>query len=104
MIIIGGDFNLVLNVGLDKRGGLATTHKNALKVIQNFSENLGLSEVWRIINPEARRYTWRQNQPVIHCRLDFFLASESSLCDVTHADIVPGFKTDQSMITLIFAF
>ena len=25
---------------------------------------------------------------VIHCRLDFFLASESSLCNVTHADIV----------------
>jgi len=92
-IIIGGDFNLVLNGGLDKRGGLARTRKNALTVIQNFSENLGLSDVWRIINPEARRYTWRQNQPVIHCRLDFFLASESSLCDVTHANIVPGFKT-----------
>ena len=29
-----------------------------------------------------------------------FSASESSLCDVTHADIVPGFKTDHSMITL----
>ena len=26
--------------------------------------------------------------------------SESSLCDVTRADIVPGFKTDHSMITL----
>ena len=98
-IIIGGDFNLVLNVEKDKRGGLARTHKNALKLIQDFSENLGLADVWRIINPEARRYTWRQNQPVIHCRLDFFLASESSLCNVTHADIVPGFKTD-SMITL----
>jgi len=91
-IIIGGDLNLVLNVRLDKTGGLARTHKNALKVIQNFSENLGLSDVWRIINPEARRYTWRQNQPVIHCRLDFFLASESSLCDVTHADIVLASK------------
>ena len=69
-------------------------------MIQDFSENLGLADVWRIINPEARRYTWRQNQPVIHCRLDFFLASESSLCNVTHADIAPGFKTDHSMITL----
>ena len=82
------------------RGVALLEHKNALKVIQDFSENLGLADVWRIINPEARRYTWRQNQPVIHCRLDFFLASESSLCNVTHADIVPGFKTDHSMITL----
>ena len=30
-IIIGGDINLVLNVGLDKRGGLARTHKNSFK-------------------------------------------------------------------------
>jgi len=33
----------------------------------------------------------------------FFLVSESSLCDVTHADIFPGFKTDHSMITLKLA-
>jgi len=42
-IIIGGDFNLVLDVEKDKRGGLARTHKNALKVIRDFSENLGLT-------------------------------------------------------------
>ena len=98
-IIIGGEFNLVLDVEKDKRGGLARTHKNAFKVIQDFSENLGLTDIWRLFNPEARRYTWRQNQPAIHCRLDFFLVSESSLCDVTHADIFPGL-TDHSMITL----
>ena len=34
------------------------------------------------------------------CRLDFFLVSESFTCDITHSDIVPGFKTDHSMITL----
>jgi len=66
-IVIGGDFNLVLDVEKDKRGGLVRTHKNALKVIRDFSENLGLSDIWRIFNPEARRYTWHQNQPVIHC-------------------------------------
>ena len=103
IIIMGGDFNLVLDVEKDKTGGLARTHKNALKVIRDFSENLDLTDIWRLFNPEVRRYTWRQNQPVIHCRLDFFLVSESSLCDVTHADIFPGFKTDHSMITLSVA-
>ena len=32
--------------------------------------------------------------------VDFFLVSESLTCDITHSDIVPGFKTDHSMITL----
>ena len=31
-IIIGGDFNLVLDITKDKRGGRPTTHKNSLKV------------------------------------------------------------------------
>ena len=34
-IIIGGDFNLVLDVEKDKRGGLARTHQKAWKVIQD---------------------------------------------------------------------
>ena len=71
-IIIGGDFNLVLDVEKDKRGGLARTHQKAWKVIQDFSENLGLTDIWRLLNPEAKRYTWRQNQPAVHCPLDFF--------------------------------
>ena len=38
-IIIGGDFNLVLEVEKDKKGGLARTHYKSLEVINNFSEN-----------------------------------------------------------------
>ena len=83
-----------------KEGWAFQNTPKSLKVIQDFSENLDLFDIWRLFNPEAKRYTWRQNQPAIHCRLDFFLLSESSLCDVAHADIVPGFKADHSMITL----
>ena len=99
-IIIGGDFNLVLELEKDKKGGLAKTHKNARKVVQDFSESLQLSDAWRTLNPDAMRYTWRQRQPDIHCRLDFFLVSQSSICNITQADIIPGFKSDHSMITL----
>ena len=64
-IIIGGDFNLVLNIEKDKKGGLAKTHQNSLKTIQEISENLDLLNVWRIYNPDDKRYTWRQLQPKV---------------------------------------
>ena len=99
-IIFGGDFNLVLSLEKDKKGGLAKTHRNSLKTIQEISENLDLLDVWRIYNPDDRRYTWRQRQHKVQCRLDFFLISQSVIGDVTNADIVPGYKTDHSMITL----
>ena len=99
-IIIGGDYNLVLDVAKDKKGGLAITHQNSLNTVQEFSENLDLVDVWRVLNPDVERFTWRQRQPTVQCRLDFFLVSQSILDDITLADIVPGYKTDHSVITL----
>ena len=48
---MGGDFNLVLDVDKDKKGGLARTHKKSLEVINDFSENLDLIDAWRVLNP-----------------------------------------------------
>jgi len=36
-IIIGGDYNLVLEVEKDKKGGIARTHKKSLEVIHDYS-------------------------------------------------------------------
>jgi len=33
-IIIGGDYNLVLDLDKDKRGGLSKTHQNSVKIVQ----------------------------------------------------------------------
>jgi len=62
-IIIDGDFNLILDVEKDKKGGLARTHKKSLEVINSFSENLDLIDAWRVLNPESSRFTWRQKNP-----------------------------------------
>ena len=99
-IIVGGDFNLVLDVNKDKKGGLARSHKKSLEVINDFSENLDLIDAWRVLNPECSRFTWRQKKPEVHCRLDFFLVNQTTFCNIVSADILPGYKTDHSMITL----
>ena len=74
-IILGGDFNLVMDVKDDKKGGLPRTHQNALKIINQNCEELNLTDIWRTLNADKHRYTWRQRKPEIHCRLDFFLIS-----------------------------
>ena len=99
-VVIGGDFNLVLNLEKDKKGGVAKTHNNSFKVVQEFMENLDLTDAWRVLHPDSLRYTWRRRKPEIQCRLDFFLVSQSLMCNVTHADISTGYKTDHSMINI----
>ena len=99
-IILGRDFNPVLDVVNDKAGGNKTTHQKSLKQLESIKENLDLIDIWRIQHPETKRFTWRRRQPDIQCRLDFFLIS-SSLCTSTlETDILPGYNTDHSLITL----
>lgn len=38
--------------------------------------------------------------PEIHCRLDFFLINQCTFCNIINAEILAGYKTDQSMISL----
>ena len=102
-IIVGGDFNLVLDLAGDKKGGLAKTHTKALKVIEQYAAKLDLIDAWRVLNQDARRYTWRRRNPEIHCRLDFFLLSQSVMSNVKDTDISAGYKTDHSLITIKIA-
>ena len=56
-IVIGGDYNLVLDLEKDKRGGLFRTHQNSVKIVKEFCEKLDLVDVWRVLHPESSRYT-----------------------------------------------
>ena len=46
-------------------------------------------------------YTWSQPNPLIRCRLDYFLASNDMVRYVKNARILPSIKTDHSIIELI---
>ena len=99
-LIIGGDFNLILDLDKDKKGGRYKTHTRSVKTLKEFIATLDLIDAWRVLNPNTLRYTWRRKKPEIQCRLDFFLVSQSLMCIITHADITIGFKTDHSMIII----
>ena len=62
-IILGGDFNLVLDVQNDKKGGRLTTHKSSLKEVQNIINSLDLIDIWRVSNPDIKRFTGRRSKP-----------------------------------------
>ena len=100
-IILGGDFNLIKNAKLDKEGGiLGTSHPKALTEVEKIQINLDLGDIWRDQNPLDKRFTWRRRNPSISCRLDFFLLSRHLYGKVAKSDIVAGYKTDHSMISL----
>ena len=97
---MGGDFNLVLDVQKDKKGGNPVTHEKSLQKVKYIIDSLDLTDIWRFLNADTKTFTWRRRNPEIQCRLDFFLISASLISTTSRADILPGFKTDHSLITL----
>ena len=52
-IVLGGDYNLVLELEKDRIGGNPTTHKKSLKEVLYIPNLLDLLDIWRIFNPDA---------------------------------------------------
>ena len=101
-IVIGGDWNLVHDFNLDKGGGIYNPKLKSIDKLDQLMANYELHDVWRIKNPNTKRYSWRQPNPLIQCRLDYFLISDSLYDTVTQVDIIPSVRSDHSAITIKF--
>ena len=72
-IVLGGDFNLVLDVQKDKKGGNPVTHKNSLKEVQNIANSLDLIDIWRVFNSDAKRFYLEEKESGNTLSLRLFL-------------------------------
>ena len=103
--IIGGDFNTILDVELDKKHGNKNTHPNVRKKILSIIDENSLKDIWRIQHPEKQQYTWHSNtKPVIFCRLDYFLLSENITNYIIKTQIKPGYNSDHSLVSIEIDF
>ena len=103
-LLIAGDFNLVMNFDLDYCNYVRRNNIEAREKVLDMMDNFDLLDIYRELNPEVRRYTWRRSTPFQQSRLDFFLMSDTLSPFVRDADILPGYKTDHSIITLSLMF
>ena len=61
-VVIGGHFNVILDADLDGTGSKPQVRESCGK-IDDLCSSYDLIDIWRIINPEAKRFTWRQKKP-----------------------------------------
>ena len=101
-LLIGGDFNFVLNPEMDRMDSMLN-HTNCQELIAEYIKKENLCDIWRSRNPEIKQYTWcRQfiKGKLSASRIDFFLISEHLGSKVKTIDINVGFRTDHSLIEL----
>ena len=101
-LILGGDWNTILDNDLDKAGG-APSHSNikCQKLLNGIMADWGLSDIFRLKNPNARIYSHFDHQHKTHTRLDFFLIDDKMVnLPVCTSKITHGFSSDHSYISL----
>ena len=100
--IIVGDFNLVLDIKLDKTGGRATTNRKAKDVLTSYLEDEGLIDIWRRDHPKVHAHTFSIQNPIpIYTRLDYIFVSASLADLVSNTDITPSFLSDHDIPTMV---
>ena len=98
-LIVGGDFNVILDEVLDGRGA-NKKRKESAKFVEEMCVEHDLIDIWRIRNPTDTRFTWRQKTPIIQRRLDYWLVSDCLQVDIDTVDVITAIKSDHSAITL----
>ncbi len=76
-VILGGDFNQPLDTFLDKsKPGISRPSKTVTAINLLCRQN-GLHDIWRLLNPTARDYTFFSNRHSAYSRTDYFLITHS---------------------------
>ena len=74
--------------------------QNQKNPVKNRKSVFDLIDIWSIRNPGAKRFSWRQKNPAIQHRLDYWLITNSIKEEVEKVDIIPAIRSDNSAITL----
>lgn len=99
-IILGGDFNLILNKELDSVNYLHHNNPKSRQEVDNLMNTLNLKDVFRENYPDSRMFTWRRRNPIKQARLDFFLISESLLPKILSVKSENSYRSDHSPVIL----
>ena len=85
----------------DKLGGTPVTRKApVIKEIENLCESQNLRDIWRTLNPDLSRFTWRNKSLKVQCRLDFFLVSDDLCSQTKKCEILLAPESDHSAVSI----
>ena len=100
-VLIAGDLNIALSGEFDTHNYIRQNNTGARDRVVKIMDDNSLVDVFREMNGNVKRYTWRVRKPILkQARLDYFLASDFLSAHITECTIVPGYRTDHSMLSL----
>ena len=78
--IMVGDWNLTLDQSVDTLNYLHVNNPSSRQAVLDLMRNHDMFDVWRVLHPNVRKFTWFQRTPFKQGRLDFFNFLGSNEC------------------------
>jgi len=100
LIIVGGDFNCVLNQKLDKHPFEQGPILQKTKVLRNMIEELGMVDIWRQKHTKERDYTFFSKVHKSYSRIDFFCVLKRDAYKVIDCHIEPITISDHGPVVM----
>ena len=99
--IVTGDFNLTLNVEIDRLNTYCNNNK-ARSVVADLMEEFYLVDIWRIHNQNKREYSWFKTGNIKKAsRIDFTLVSSGLDQKVQATQYLAGIYTDHRVMYVL---
>ena len=101
-VVFAGDWNTILNNTLDKSGGQPYhSNRRCQTLLNNIVNDLGLHDVYRLKNQDAKTFTHYNKRCKTGTRLDFFLVDTCTVnLPTCTSEISHGFRSDHSYVSL----
>ena len=100
-ILMAGDMNLAIDSQIDRQGTNINNDRARDRLCLEL-ESLNMVDTWRYLKEDINGFTWRRNNPRAFSRLDYFFVTEHALQYVEDIQIIPGFRTDHSIVSIIW--
>ncbi len=94
-LVVGGDFNAVINPALDKSQSDTTANPSS-KLLNKFITELNLIDLWIIQNTKAKDFTFFSNRHKTFSRIDYIFLSPSLISSNSSISILPILLSDHS--------
>lgn len=99
-IILGGDFNHVIDLFLDKTPNLKNRIKSpSYTKLKALLDKFDLVDIWRLLHPTEHDYTYFSAPHQVHTRIDFIFLSSALVRHVFSSDIGAQVWSDHALIS-----
>ena len=101
-LMIGGDFNCMLDLEKDKYGGNPASGDTGALHLKKLIQRFDLVDIWRKQHPTDRQFMWQTKRGSIKCHLDRFYFSSSLVRDYdVETDIMIYPYSDHDLVRVL---